>query len=123
MKDSKYDPEDIDTKYLVPNEYLMDKLDLPDHVRQTLVDTYKQLTLVLIRPDMYDNPVEYVEGLEYTLQVLWKFIPDRNRHSYWNKLRGCTCPKIDNDVMIGNPYRVISGDCPFHANQEANRND
>ena len=111
---NKYDPEDIELKYLTPNERLISKLDLPDHIQQTLTDIYKQLTLVLNRPDMYTNPVEHIEALEYTLQVLWQFTPDRNRHSYWYKINGCTCPKMDNNDMIGTGYRKISEDCKWH---------
>ena len=115
---NEYNPEDIEIKYLVPNEIKMDMLALTDHVRDTLRDVYKSLTMVLGCPDLYDNPVECVEGLEYTLQILWGFTPDRNYHSYWNKLKGCTCSDSDNRDMMGTKDRWYSSDCPFHGIKE-----
>ena len=123
MKDSKYDPEDIDTKYLVPNEDLIKLKNISPEYRQVLTDTYKLLTMVLNRPDLYENAVEYVEALEYTLQILWGFPPDNRRHTYWMRLKGCLCPYHDNMELIGTGERIVNGDCPFHANREANRNE
>ncbi len=115
---SKYNPEDIDIKYLVPNEDLIKLKNIAPEYRQVLTDTYKLLTMVLDRPDLYEDPVEYVEALEYTLQILWAFPPDRNYHSYWNKLKGCTCSDLDNRDMMGTPYRQINSDCPFHNRED-----
>lgn len=111
---SDYNPEDITIEYLKPNKRLMEKLDIPEHTRRCLDDVYKQLTMVINRPDLYEDPVQHVEALEYTMQILWGFTPDMRQHNYWYRIKGCTCPSMDNGELTGTGRRLISGDCPFH---------
>lgn len=56
--------------------------------------------------------VQWVEYIEYTLQGLWRFSLDRDFHTHWKDLQGCTCPKLDN--MMGAPYRITNLGCPHH---------
>lgn len=55
-----------------------------------------------------------IEAVEYQMQEVLGFNKDSKFHSYWNKLDGCTCPKMDNDELFGTGERIISEDCPFH---------
>lgn len=50
---------------------------------------------------------------EYDLQDLWGFALNSNYHMFWN-MKGCTCPKIDNEEAWGTGYYVYSKDCPIH---------
>lgn len=60
------------------------------------------------------NMVTVLENLEFELQKAWKFEQDNWKHTWWNKIPGCTCPKVDNQDTYGTPFRYYSGDCPFH---------
>ena len=115
---NEYNADDIDIKYLVPSDDLIKLKNISPEYSQVLTDTYKLLSMVLNRPDLYEDPVEYVEALEYTLQILWAFPPSRNYHTYWNKLKGCACSDLDNRDLIGTKDRWYSGDCPFHSKEE-----
>lgn len=58
--------------------------------------------------------VDVIQGLDYALQALWGFKLDSDHHSSQHHINGCTCPKIDNDDLVGTKYRVRSQGCPFH---------
>lgn len=115
---TKYNPDEVHMNYLTPNKNLMKTQRITKEYEQVLIDTYKQLTMVLERPDLYDNPVEYIEALEYTLQVLWGFAPNKNYHSYWYYIKGCICPKMDNKDLMGTDQRWYNGSCEWHGSKE-----
>lgn len=69
------------------------------------------------RMKLYIDPVQFMEDIEHTLQGLWKFTRDRDFHTHWIDLPGCTCPKLDNQDLMGAPYRIVNASCPHH-NQE-----
>lgn len=48
------------------------------------------------KPEQYENPVQVIEDIEFTLQGLWKFTRDVNFHTHWIDINGCKCPKMDN---------------------------
>ena len=118
MTDNNYNPDDIEIPQIIPNEDLMKLKNIAPEYQQVLKDTYHLLSMVLNRPDLYENPVEYIEALEYTLQVLWGFPPDSKHHTYWLKIRGCTCAYHDNMELIGTGHRWYSTECPWHGNGE-----
>lgn len=77
----------------------------------------------LDKPQAYvDVPldiVEYIEETEYELQRLWKFNETSNFHVYWNKVKWCLCPELDNREFVGTSKRIINGNCPYHGNGKA----
>lgn len=82
-------------------------------------DTVQQLHRLL--RDVKENPrhkkydaVQLIEDVEHTLQHLWGFPRDRDFHIHWLDLKGCTCPKMDNQELMGAPYRITSATCPHH---------
>ena len=82
-----------------------------------------QLEAFLRRPEMYANPEEavaIVEGFEYVLQSLLKFPMSKDYHKYWKGIKGCTCPKIDNDGMFGTEMRYINSECYWHGKENKN---
>lgn len=116
--EDNYSPDDIELEYIKPSKELMNKQNLPTYKRESLEFIYKEMTMVLNRPELYEDPVQHVEALEYSMQIMWGFSPYSDYHSYWNKIKGCTCPQMDNYELVGNGRRYISGDCPFHGDNK-----
>lgn len=91
---------------------------LSDETIATLNKLYLVLHTVTKNPaERSSDPkvvVSMIEGIEYTLQLLWGFPMDRNFHKYWYKINGCTCPKLDNMDVYGTEYRYLNKECPFH---------
>lgn len=52
-------------------------------------------------------------GLQFKLQKLWGFEENSAFHRFWY-MKGCTCPKIDNDDRYPSDAYVISRECPVH---------
>ena len=69
------------------------------------------------RMGLHVDPVQYIEDIEYTLQGLWKFGRNRDFHIHWLETPGCTCPKMDNQDLMGAPYRITSATCPHHSEE------
>lgn len=55
-----------------------------------------------------------LEQIEFSMQRLWEFEESSAHHTWWYQIPGCTCPKLDNQDMMGIDQRIISCDCPFH---------
>lgn len=53
---------------------------------------------------------------EYDLQMYWEFPEDSRFHTYHQYLTKCTCPKTDNQELLGTNKRWVSGGCPYHCN-------
>ena len=96
------------------NLELAEKQGLTEEDISAIKAAYQILFGVLEHPEKYDNPVSLIEEIEYTLQDMWKFEKDRTKHSYWYKIKGCTCPVLDNKDRWGVDQRVISVDCKWH---------
>lgn len=78
---------------------------------------YDELFAILDNPSSVEDPVRAVEAIELRLQRIWKFEQDRNMHSYWHRLAGCTCPSLSNLRMMekGRDCRITSSKCPWHS--------
>lgn len=61
---------------------------------------------------------ESITSVEFQLQKAWKFPLDKNYHTYFLKLPGCTCPKLDNSDNIGTSTRYIRDSCVYHSLQK-----
>lgn len=57
---------------------------------------------------------ELVERHEYLLQVLWGFPRDASRHTYWLVNPRCSCPKMDNNELVGTGTWWYDAGCPYH---------
>lgn len=57
--------------------------------------------------------INSLREIEFKLQELWKFDKDISKHSYWNKLEKCSCPKLDN---VNSLYKNFDNNCVFHGN-------
>lgn len=89
--------------------------------QEKLLIAYQELNEIMERAKQADSDEECkvivveLEQLEFTLQLLWNFSEDSNFHSYWNRLSGCECPKLDNQECFGH-HRIINMSCKFHGN-------
>jgi hypothetical protein len=96
------------------NEALLKKQGINKETEALLEDEYNFLSSVLADPELYTDPVAEVEKREYNLQRLWGFPQDRNYHRYWKHIKGCTCPKRDNEDPMYFGRRITVSDCPWH---------
>lgn len=87
----------------------------------TIEFLHNRLHSYINRPSMFFNDpkeaVRVIESYEYVLQSLWGFPFDTNFHSYWHKVKGCTCPSMDNYDPIYAGRRIINSNCPYHGKE------
>lgn len=55
-----------------------------------------------------------IESIESVIQLTKNEIVDTSLHTNWNRVLGCTCPKIQDLVLLGKNEKIISSDCLFH---------
>lgn len=89
-----------------------------DHAK--LHRLYHALDHLLTNPEYYDDPVKQIEKVEYKLQEVWKFPQDARYHTHWVKIKGCTCPKMDNKNYFGSDICLVSQKCPWHSPSKVN---
>lgn len=103
---------------VVLNQAIVDKQGITEEGVDTITAVHGLLDGVLENPEDYDDPVALVEAYELWLQELWGFPQDRNYHIHWVRLKGCTCPKMDNRLAAGADIRYISRKCPWHGDNK-----
>lgn len=100
------------------NPTLADERKISLEYQVVMHDAYTQLYSLMARPDLYscnsDEILERCHALEYVLQFLWGFELTDKMHRYDYRIKGCTCPKMDNDDRVGTDQRVVRGGCPIH---------
>jgi len=73
-----------------------------------------------------DNPVilrklaDKFDELEFEQQKLWHFDEDKNFHR-WFEVPKCTCPKLDNEDLIGCEQKVIDLKCIIHGGKRSDK--
>lgn len=83
--------------------------------RLTVNAIHAVLTEAVENPSHYSDPVAFIQDCEFTLQGLWKFSRDSKMHTHWLRIKGCTCPKMDNtDPMYFGGGKITVSDCPWH---------
>lgn len=110
---------------LYPNKNLMLAKNITGAHKILLENAYAKLNVVLTKPELYrsdEEVVERVEALQYVIQFLYDFDMTKDYHTYWYKVKGCSCPKLDNnDPMVAPNIRITDTTCKFHGTKE-NRN-
>lgn len=81
--------------------------------RMTITVLHQMLDDIKQHPERYEKPVQLIEDIEYSLQGLWKFPRDSSYHTHWLEIKGCTCPRLDNQDYLGFGKIRVS-DCPWH---------
>lgn len=83
--------------------------------KETISSIQKILGYIKTCPEVYNDPVQLIEDLEYSLQGLWKFSRNSNYHSHWIGIKGCTCPKMDNrDPLYFGRGKIFNFTCKWH---------
>jgi hypothetical protein len=102
------------------NENLAKKQKITHKQRKNLDNLYKDLEDVFTRAsndnDIEKNGKDYAKevlDLEFKLQENWNFNLDRSKHTWWNRLPGCLCPKMDNAERFGYD-KITNSKCPYH---------
>lgn len=105
---------------LVANEKLAKELGV-EHNLDLMKITYASIEIILsidskhlVLKEDREIIIKSLEDLEFYLQGLWGFKRDKNFHKYWLEMKGCTCPKMDNDDRFGTNYRIYNSSCPWH---------
>lgn len=96
------------------NAELLKKQGVIEDEEYGLLNAYAELKDILENPELYENPVQVIEELEFELQELWHFPQDKTYHRYWKYIKGCTCPRMDNEDPMYFGRRITVGDCPWH---------
>jgi len=81
---------------------------------------YNNLDVLLTSPEDFSDPVGMIEVIEFNLQKVWKFPQDARYHTHWTKIKGCTCPKLDNKNYFGSNLCLINQTCPWHSPSKSN---
>ena len=101
------------------NKNLLTQQQINPETEASLQATHAMLELILENPELVgiDSVSEVVRGLEFALQELWNFPLSQKHHKHQFMIKGCECPKMDNDDMIrsGQPYRYYNMECPIHS--------
>lgn len=58
-----------------------------------------------------------LQDLEFRIQELFNFTPDRNFHRFWERPH-CLCPKMDNQDSWGTGHAIFNMGCPLHGKKE-----
>lgn len=104
-------------KEIVLNEELLKKQGVNNTGRAAIMRLHEVLLDVLENPVSFHSRefvVEFIENIEFALQSIWGFDPNKNFHTHWNKVKGCKCPHGDNEMLFGLDMRWINHTCPFH---------
>lgn len=100
------------------NKNLLKQQEIDPETEMGIQATHTMLELILDNPELVgiDAVSEVVRGLEFALQKLWNFPQDEDFHRYQFMIKGCECPKMDNEDMFrfGLPYRYYNMECPIH---------
>jgi hypothetical protein len=75
------------------------------------IELFEKFEFASILPKSFvQEMVLELEDLEYIMQASWGFKQNRNMHTWWNRVPGCTCSKSQ-DFQ---PERKIDKNCPIH---------
>ena len=55
-----------------------------------------------------------IKKIEFKLQKAWGFPKNEFYHQYWYRQPACSCPKLDNDELLGKNFKIINSDCLIH---------
>lgn len=93
---------------------LHDRWENMTEVEQNFVRaTHAVLAEIKANPEKYDYPVKTIEDMEFALQGIWRFTRSVDHHTHWIDIKGCTCPRMDNQDHWGTG-RITISDCPHH---------
>ena len=102
------------------NPRLAEKLGTPEENLPKIDEVHKVIGAIFDRIGGFNivygekGVAKMVTNLDFRLQELWGFKPDQKFHTYWYKIPGCKCPKMDNAERVGTGFNLINKTCPYH---------
>lgn len=100
------------------NEALIVEKQVSMETQLAIKATHVVLDRILDNPELLgaQGTLEAVQGLEYSLQKLWGFPQDPGYHRFEFKIKGCSCPEMDNFDMwaTGMKHRYYNMNCVIH---------
>ena len=103
-------------KHFIEKQDAMDNLDdLKSCYRQKL-EIYNSI-IVDNDPKQFKEFARLLTNLENEIQELFNFEANINFHRFWETPK-CKCPKLDCEDAWPTGYYTISGDCPFHGEDD-----
>ena len=113
----------FNTKLIESQKVTLDQQEELDHIYTLLEGIFTLAKDLQISGDLTYTTGSVISNTlrdtEFMLQKFWNFPQDEDKHSYWFKLPGCTCPKLDNKDKWGTPYAIIQQDCPYHGGKSS----
>ena len=99
-------------KALIESQNVWHNVDLLKilHMKRFIIEEKMELTN--INKELKSLAKEWTEN-QFLLQDAWNFKRDETQHRFWT-LPGCSCPKLDNNDMIGIGYFIINPSCKIH---------
>ena len=55
-----------------------------------------------------------IKEIEFKLQEAWGFPKNEFYHKYWYRQPACSCPKMDNEELLGKNFKIINSECLVH---------
>jgi len=98
---------------IVKNKVTNEQIDNLEVIYDKMTTLFKQADIKNIKPELAKSLANELKLLEFELQENWNFPKDEKYHTWWNRFKGCTCPKMDNDERFGMD-KIINSTCPFH---------
>jgi hypothetical protein len=102
------------------NENLAKQQKITEKQREKLSLLYEEIYKVFDEAkndtNLEENGSKYrtkIKELEFQLQENWNFEKDELKHTWWNRVPGCTCPTMDNNERFG-IEKIINCSCPIH---------
>jgi hypothetical protein len=111
---------DLKRKEMILNEQLAEKQKITKKQRENIYKLYDEIYQLFAEAELDNNLKENgkkyadkIRDLEFQLQENWNFEKDALKHTWWNKIPGCSCPVMDNEERFG-IEKIMNCDCAIH---------
>jgi len=85
-------------------------------VRLRLEDKIVEIAVTDLPTEEFNILLGQWEALQFELQKAWGFPRNAKFHRFWD-MKGCTCPKMDNNDRYPSGIYITAGDCPIHGRE------
>ena len=78
------------------NRALLERMNISGEDEIRLTQLHRTAYKITQNPELWHDPVYAIKAVEFEMQRLWGFPLDETKHRHTYKLKGCTCPTMDN---------------------------
>ena len=90
--------------------------EIADTVEQRAAGGNDERTVALLKLSM-ELYLEEWTSIQFLLQEAWGFPEDVRFHRFWD-MKGCKCPKMDNNDSYPSGFYITGGDCRVHGGNQ-----